>query len=128
MIAADGGKNPMPGKLQVTVFIALLACCAYADGQHVTAAHSFVCKNPQNTGPCPQGGNPTSLIQASDGNFYGTAERTGQGLAGPTGGLIFSLTPSGTFATVHEFAAGETGTYPKGSDPLRLIEGSDGKL
>lgn len=118
----------MPGKMQVNVFIALLACCAYAEGQQVTAVHSFVCRNPQNTGPCPQGGNPSSLIQGSDGNFYGTAERTGQAQAGSGGGLIFSLTPSDTFAAVHEFAPGEAGDYPNGSDPLRLIEGPDGKL
>ena len=118
----------MPGKMHATLFIALLACCAYAAGQQLTAVHTFECKNPQDLGPCPQGGGPTSLIQGSDGNFYGTAERTGQALAGPAGGLIFSLTPSGTFSTVHEFTAGKTGTYPNGSSPIRLIEGPDGKL
>ena len=118
----------MSGKMQVNVFITLFACCVHAAGQQLTAVHSFVCKNPQNTGPCPQGGNPTSLIQGSDGNFYGTAERTGKAQAGPGGGLIFSLTPSGTFATVHEFAPGETKDYPNGSNPLRVIEGPDGKF
>jgi uncharacterized repeat protein (TIGR03803 family) len=117
----------MPGKMQVTVFIALLTCCAYAGGQQLTSVHTFVCKNPQDTGPCPQGGNPSSLIQGSDGNFYGTAERTGRAPDGG-GGLIFSLTPSGTYATVHEFAPGDNETYPYGSTPLRLIEGPGGKL
>jgi hypothetical protein len=118
----------MPGKMQVTVLIALLACCAYAAGQQVTAVHTFVCKNAQELGPCPQGGGATSLIQGSDGSLYGTAERTGQAVNGPAGGLVFSLTPSGTFATVYEFAPGETKTYPNGSGPLRLVEGPDGKL
>ncbi|MGA2594928.1 MAG: choice-of-anchor tandem repeat GloVer-containing protein, partial [Bryobacteraceae bacterium] len=118
----------MPGKMHVTVFIALLTCCAYAAGQQLTTVHTFVCKNPQDLGPCPQGGGATSLIQGSDGIFYGTAERTGKAQPGAAGGLIFSLTPSGTFATVHEFAPGEAQTYPSGSSPVRLIEGPDGKL
>lgn len=118
----------MPSKLRVVVFAALLACCAYAAGQQLTAVHTFVCKNPQDLGPCPEGGGATSLIQGSDGNFYGTAERTGIGGAAPDGGLIFSLTPSGTFATVYRFAPGKTKTFPNGSDPYRLIEGPDGKL
>lgn len=118
----------MSGKMQVAVVTGLLACCAYAAGQQLTAVHTFVCKNPQDLGPCPQGGGATSLIQVSDGKFYGTAERTGEALNGPAGGLVFSLTPSGTFATVYKFAAGKTKTYPNGSGPNRLIEGPDGKL
>jgi uncharacterized repeat protein (TIGR03803 family) len=118
----------MPSKMHVAVFAALLACCAYAAGQQLTAVHTFVCKNPQDIGPCPQGGGATSLIQGSDGNFYGTAERTGRALNGPAGGLVFSLTPSGTFATVYKFTPGKTQTYPNGSGPNRLIEGPDGKL
>jgi len=118
----------MPDKMQVAVFVALLACCAYAAGQQLTAVHTFVCKNPQDIGPCHQGGGATSLIQGSDGNFYGTAERIGKAVNGPSGGLVFSLTPSGTFATVHKFTPGKTKTYADGSGPNRLIEGPDGKL
>jgi uncharacterized repeat protein (TIGR03803 family) len=114
--------------MQVVVFAVLLTCCAYAVGQQLTAVHTFICKNPQDIGPCPQGGGATSLIQGSDGNFYGTAERTGRGGAAPAGGLIFSLTPSGTFTTLYKFTAGKTKTYPNGSRPTRLIEGPDGKL
>lgn len=118
----------MPGKIKVTVLIALVACCAYAAGQQLTAVHTFVCKNPQELGPCSQGGGATSLIQASDKNFYGTAQRTGKVFNGPAGGLLFSLTPSGTFTTLYKFAAGKTKTYPNGSGPNRLIEGPDGRL
>jgi uncharacterized repeat protein (TIGR03803 family) len=118
----------MPGKMHAVVFAALLACSAYAAGQQLTAVHTFVCKNPQDTGPCPLGGGATSLIQGSDGNFYGTAERTGEGGNAPAGGLVYSLTASGTFTKLYEFTAGKTKTYPNGADPNRLIEGPDGKL
>jgi uncharacterized repeat protein (TIGR03803 family) len=118
----------MPSKMHLVAFAALLACCAYAAGQQLTAVHTFVCKNPQNIGPCPEGGDVTSLIQGSDGNFYGTAGRTGRGGAAPAGGLIFSLTPSGTFTPLYKFAPGKTQTFPNGAGPTRLIEGPDGKL
>lgn len=118
----------MPSKMHVVVLAALLACCAYAAGQQVTAVHTFICKNPQDLGPCPEGGGGNALIQGSDGNFYGAAQRTGKALNGPAGGLIFSLTPSGTFTTLYKFTAGKTKTYPNGSGPNRLIEGPDGKL
>jgi uncharacterized repeat protein (TIGR03803 family) len=118
----------MPGKMQVVAFSMLLVCSAYAAGQQLTAVHTFVCKNPQDIGPCSQGGGATSLIQGSDGNFYGTAERTGRASAAPAGGLIFSLTPSGTFTKLYKFAPGKTKTYLNGSGPNRLIEGPDGKL
>jgi uncharacterized repeat protein (TIGR03803 family) len=118
----------MTRTLQVVVVAGLLACCAYAAGQQLTAVHTFVCKNPQDLGPCPQGGGATFLIQGSDGNFYGTAERTGSELNGPAGGLVFSMTPAGKFATVYKFPAGKLQNYPKGSGPNRLVEGPDGKL
>ncbi|MGA2355471.1 MAG: choice-of-anchor tandem repeat GloVer-containing protein [Terriglobales bacterium] len=118
----------MPNKMHVVVFAALLPCCACAAAQQLTAVHTFVCRNPQYQGPCPEGGGATALIQGSDGNFYGTAVRTGEGGAAPAGGLIFSLTPSGTFTTLYKFAPGKTGTYPNGSSPTRLIEGPDGTL
>jgi len=118
----------MPGKMHAIAFAALLACCAYAAGQQLTAVHTFVCKNPQEIGPCSEGGGATALIQGSDGNFYGAAERTSRGGAAPAGGLIFSLTPSGTFTTLYKFAPGKTKTYPNGAGPNRLIEGPDGKL
>ena len=44
------------GKIKLVVFAAVLACCAYAAAQQLTAVHTFVCKNPQDLGPCSQGG------------------------------------------------------------------------
>jgi uncharacterized repeat protein (TIGR03803 family) len=120
----------MPTKMQVVVVAAVLfvCCCAYAAGQQLTAVHTFLCKNPQELGMCPEGGGGNALLQGSDGNFYGAAQRTRKALNGPAGGLIFSLTPSGTFTALYKFAPGKAKDYPNGSGPNRLIEGPDGKL
>jgi uncharacterized repeat protein (TIGR03803 family) len=60
-------------------------------------------------------------VQASDGNFYGTAFECGVNDAG----LIYKITPAGIFTVVHAFAFGSgDGNQPKGA----LIQGSDGNL
>jgi uncharacterized repeat protein (TIGR03803 family) len=67
------------------------------------------------------GGAPNSLLQAKDGNFYGT---TGSG--GPSGsgqaGTVFRMTPDGTLTTIGVF----DGT--NGSGPRSLIQGQDGNF
>lgn len=58
---------------------------------------------------------PSQLIQASDGNFYGT---TGAG-----DGTAFRLTPDGVFTTLHTFGP----MVEKASNPVGgLIEANDG--
>jgi uncharacterized repeat protein (TIGR03803 family) len=50
---------------------------------------------------CMDGSNPRGLIQAANGDFYGTTK-----LGGANGaGTIFKLTPSGTVTTVHIFGS-----------------------
>ena len=67
-------------------------------------------------GECPYGG----LVQASDGNFYGT---TSVAAEPPTHGTVFAITPSGTLTTLHIF----TGT--DGANPYAgLIQATDGKF
>jgi uncharacterized repeat protein (TIGR03803 family) len=69
------------------------------------------------------------LIQASDGNFYGTTEYGGGG--GPQGGAgtIFRMTPAGTVTVLHAFGRHQDGT-PDPSDggyPVAaLIQATDG--
>jgi uncharacterized repeat protein (TIGR03803 family) len=59
------------------------------------------------------------LIQASDGNFYGTAA-----LGGASGvGTVFKMDSSGAVTTLHSFA-GSDGSYPQ----AELIDGSDGNF
>jgi uncharacterized repeat protein (TIGR03803 family) len=63
-----------------------------------------------------EGINPDSLIQGSDGNFYGTTYRGG---ANGTG-TVFKLTPEGVETTLYSFGS-EGG-------PLALLQGSDGNF
>ena len=64
------------------------------------------------------------LIQASDGNFYGTAGTGGSTQnCGDGCGTIFQLTPSGTLTTLHSFAGFST----DGSLPVAgLLQASNG--
>lgn len=63
------------------------------------------------------GSYPTGLIQASDGNFYGTTGEGGEYGAG-TG---FKMTPAGTLTALVSFNR-DNGEYPTGT----LTQGSDG--
>ena len=81
-------------------------------GQSVSAIYSFA---------GPDGAYPyAGLIQASDGNFYGTTD--GGGADGY--GSIFKMTPSGTLTTLYSFTGGSDGSYPTAS----LIQASDGNF
>jgi uncharacterized repeat protein (TIGR03803 family) len=63
--------------------------------------------------------NPTILIGAADGNLYGaTAPRA----VGDLNGMIFRLTPSGTFTVLYRFVDG------KGTHATSLIQGADGNF
>ena len=67
------------------------------------------------------GANPIGqLIQANDGNFYGTTEKGGTGAQG----VVFKTTASGVFTVLHNFA-----NDSNGMDPLAgLVEGTDGNF
>ncbi len=62
----------------------------------------------------------SGLVEASDGNFYGT---TAQG--GPASdGTIFRITPTGAFSVLYAFQGGAAGQDSQST----LIQGSDGNL
>jgi uncharacterized repeat protein (TIGR03803 family) len=61
-----------------------------------------------------------SLIQGSDGNFYGMTANGGTNGAG----TVFKITPAGAETVLWSFAGGSDGNYPQGS----LIQGSDGNF
>jgi uncharacterized repeat protein (TIGR03803 family) len=72
------------------------------------------------------GAQPTALIQASDGNYYGTTEDGGSGY-----GTIFQLTAAGTLTTIYTFspAAGNAQLPgPDGAAPFALTQGADGNF
>jgi uncharacterized repeat protein (TIGR03803 family) len=59
------------------------------------------------------------LIQASDGNFYGTTVRGGLG-----NGVVYKLTPSGTFSVLYQFMGTADGANPYAP----LLQASDGNF
>jgi uncharacterized repeat protein (TIGR03803 family) len=88
----------------------------------ITALYSF-CQSDEDScfnGYAPQGDYPWSgLVQASNGNFYGTASYGGT----YGGGTVFEVTPQGKFTTLYSFDF-DDGSAPEGG----LIQGSDGNL
>jgi len=77
-------------------------------------------------GNCPDGADPyAALMQATDGNFYGT---TFDGGANATGGTVFSITPSGVLTTLYSFCS--LANCADGADPYggSLQQGTDGNF
>ena len=76
-----------------------------------------------------KGTHATSLIQAADGNFYGTAagDSSGGFFNHPPGmhnaGIFFRLTPAGVFTTLYSFSGGADGSLPNA-----LTQGADGNF
>jgi uncharacterized repeat protein (TIGR03803 family) len=74
-------------------------------------------------GASPYGG----LIQASDGNFYGTTYTGGSGTSCPIGtcGTIFRITPTGRLTTLYNFCS-QSGCADGGGPFAALTQASDG--
>ena len=85
----------------------------------ITTLYSFCSLINCNDGKFPY----SSLVQASDGNFYGTTNA-----GGPNGyGEIFKITPSGTFSVFYGFCS--QSLCPDGQNPFAgVIQGTDGFL
>ncbi len=94
-------------------------------GGRLTTLHAFNGAD----GYLPFGG----LVQATDGNFYGTTQKGGANQAncgngtGGGCGTVFKITPDGTFTTLYSFCSQSNctdGYYPHGA----LVQGTDGNL
>ena len=81
----------------------------------LTTLHSFCAQSGCADGSAPFAG----LIQATDGNFYGTTATGGANAIG----TVFKITPSGTLTTLHSFE-GTDGVYPEGP----LVQATDGNF
>jgi uncharacterized repeat protein (TIGR03803 family) len=95
----------------------------------LTTLYSFC--PPSQGGGCPDGSGPLgTLVQAKDGNFYGTTSTGGGPAGGANWGTVFRITPRGTLTTLYSFCSqnqGEScpdGEYPYGA----LVQGSDGNF
>ena len=87
----------------------------------LTTLYSFCPEGPIG---CTDGTNPhAGLIEASDGNFYGTASNGGAF----NQGTIFQISPSGTATTIYNFCS--LPSCADGGQPVAgLIQASDGNL
>ena len=101
----DGGANG-----QGTVF-------KMTPGGTLTTLYNFC-----NLTNCTDGANPwATLVQATNGNFYGTTSNGGT----RGDGTVFKITPSGTLTTLYSFE----GVGVDGGNPhAALIQGRDGNL
>lgn len=85
----------------------------------LTTLYSFCVQS-----PCPDGVEPyTSLVQATDGNFYGT---TFLGGANNSSGTVFKITPEGSLTTLYSFCAQPACT--DGYGPVGLVQATDGNF
>src|SRR5580704_8646669 len=98
-------------KSAAIVAIIVLGSAAVARAQY-TVLHNFL---------GPDGAAPGGLIQATDGNFYGTTV-----LGGAIGaGAAFRMTPAGVVTVLHSFGGGTLdGANPNGG----LIQATDGNF
>jgi uncharacterized repeat protein (TIGR03803 family) len=72
----------------------------------------------------PDGSSPqTTLIQATDGNLYGTTASGGANAQG----TVFKITPSGTLTTLYSFCA-QSGCTDGAGPEAALVQGTDGNF
>jgi uncharacterized repeat protein (TIGR03803 family) len=85
---------------------------------HVTTLYSFCYQT-----NCTDGFSPDApLIQAADGNFYGTTLEGGSADCGNGCGTVFKMTPGGTLTTLHSFDR-DDGAGPYGG-VIQAIDGN----
>jgi uncharacterized repeat protein (TIGR03803 family) len=114
-----------------TLYVCLLAgltAVTQASTPTITELFGF-----PNGGNYPDGHSPKApLLQASDGNFYGTAYfggDDGNHCSGGCAGTIFKITPAGQFTRLHTFAWATIAERVGGGHPeAGLVEGPDGYL
>ena len=111
--AYEGGANCSPDGCG-TIF-------KITPGGALTTLHSFCSQSNCTDGEYPEAG----LIQATNGNFYGTTYEGGANCAPDGCGTIFKITPSGTLTTLYNFCSQSgcsDGYYPEAG----LIQASNG--
>jgi uncharacterized repeat protein (TIGR03803 family) len=81
----------------------------------LTVLHAFSYSN--------EGGHPMAgLVQATDGNFYGTT--SSGGASGYGNGTVFKITPNGTLTVLHAFSYSGEGGMPRSG----LVQATDGNF
>jgi uncharacterized repeat protein (TIGR03803 family) len=83
------------------------------------ALHSFCAQPGCGSGASPQ----ASPMQASNGNFYGTASRGGS----HSGGVVYEITPAGTYKALYNFCS-QTSCADGSSPQSTLAQDANGNL
>ena len=114
-------KKSSAWKMVCIVFMFCAAAVIASPAQTLTTLVNFAGAN---------GANPqSSLIQGTDGNFYGTTPDGGDlSKCSSFGcGTVFKITPGGTLTTLYSFCAQTNCT--DGADPLGgLVQATDGNF
>lgn len=86
-------------------------------GNHLSTLYTFC-----NLANCADGSKPVSLIQGSDGNFYGSTNEGGTG--NPRYGTVFKFTSAGALTTLYSFCS--TTGCADGKFPVGLLQATNG--
>jgi uncharacterized repeat protein (TIGR03803 family) len=108
--ALDGGANGAGTVFKIT------------PGGTLTTLYNFCSQT-----NCTDGANPNgALVQATNGDFYGTTDLGGAS-AGEGHGTVFRMTPAGQLTTLYSFCT--QGTCADGSQPFAgLVQATNGDL
>ena len=88
---------------------------------NVTVLHSFCSAQDCNDGEF----SAYPLLQAADGNFYGTTFLDGAN----NGGVVFQLTPTGNYTVLHSFCSPNDTSCPDGRNPVgSLVQADNGNI
>ena len=114
----SGLSKPSSWKMAVTLLALCGATAISSAAQTLTTLHAFA-------GYSTDGASPyAGLVQATDGNFYGTTYAGGSSSNCQGGcGTVFRITPGGTLTTLHSFDWYD-GASPTGA----LVQGNDGNF
>jgi len=112
-------NKPTLSKVACVLFVFCAATAIASPAQLLTTLHSFTGSPSDPANPYV----PAGLVQATDGNFYGTTYFGGAHY----GGTVFKITPSGTLTTLYSFCSQANCT--DGENPgAGLVQGTDGNF
>jgi uncharacterized repeat protein (TIGR03803 family) len=111
-------KSRSPHLLLLIALMFCLATAVLSPAQVLTTLADFDGTN---------GYAPNSVVQSTDGNYFGTTNQGGASNKCSNGcGTVFKVTPSGTLTTLYNFCSQPGCT--DGSSPLGLVQAIDGSF
>jgi len=101
----DGGAN-------CTLYLGCGTFFEITPAGQLTTLYNF-CSQTNSQGYCTDGLYPVSLLQGTDGNFYGTTQMGGGNCCS---GVIFKITPAGKFTILYNFSGGSATSLTQGAN------------